>query len=111
MKHQKDTRNREDDEEQTGDSAQAERVRESKAVAFYLRREDMEEEVVIDEHGTLQIRIGDSGSENGTPYGRIENASNHPLPHLSPSLYKVDSRWYSSIVIVPVGHRLTHNPH
>jgi hypothetical protein len=40
-------------------------------MAFDFRREDVEEEVVVDEHGSFQIGIGYSGSEDRTPHGRI----------------------------------------
>ena len=57
MKHQKDPGDDKDDEEEAGNSSEAEGIRESKTMSFYLRREDMEEEIVIDHHGSLQIGI------------------------------------------------------
>jgi hypothetical protein len=71
MKHQEYASDRKNDEEEKGDSSQTEGIRETEAVTFYLRREDMKEEVVIDEHGALQIGIGYSGSEDRTPHRRI----------------------------------------
>ena len=71
MKHQQDTRDGEDDEEKAGDSAEAEGIGELKAMALQLRRKDMEEEVVIHYHGSLQVRIRYSGSENRFPKSRI----------------------------------------
>jgi hypothetical protein len=50
MKHQKDTSDGEDDEEKAGDSSEAEGIGELKTMAFHLSREDMEEEVVKDDH-------------------------------------------------------------
>jgi hypothetical protein len=49
MKHQEDASDRKNDEEETGDPSQAECVRKTEAVTFYLGREDMEEKVVIDQ--------------------------------------------------------------
>jgi hypothetical protein len=68
MKHQEYASDRKNDEEEKGDSSQAECIRETEAVTFYLRREDMEEEVVIHHHRSFQIRIRYSSSENGAPY-------------------------------------------
>ena len=82
MEHQEDTGYRENDEEQTGNPSQAERIGELKPVTFYLRREEMEEEVVVDEHGPLQIRIGYPGSENGSPDCRFRNPSKNLFLHL-----------------------------
>ncbi len=65
--HQEDTGNGENDEEKAGDSAEAEGIGESKAMALHLRGKDMEEEVVIHHHGSLQVRIRYSGSEDGSP--------------------------------------------
>ncbi len=67
MKHQEYARDRKNDEEKKGDSSQTECIRKTEAVTFYLRREDMKEEVVIDEHGSLQIGVRYSGSEDRTP--------------------------------------------
>jgi hypothetical protein len=50
MKHQEDTGDGEDDEEKAGDSSEAEGIGELKTMAFHLGREDMEEEVVKDDH-------------------------------------------------------------
>jgi len=57
MKHQEDASDRKDDEEETGNASQTERIGELKAMAFDLCRENVEEEVVVDQQGPLQIRI------------------------------------------------------
>jgi len=57
MKHQEDAGDRKDDEEETGNPPQAERIGELKAMAFDLCRENVEEEVVVDQQGPLQIGI------------------------------------------------------
>ncbi len=49
MKHQEDASDSKNDEEETGDPSQAECIRETEAVTFYFRWEDMEEKVVIDQ--------------------------------------------------------------
>jgi FKBP-type peptidyl-prolyl cis-trans isomerase len=67
MKHEKDTGDSEDDEEEAGDSSETEGIGESKTVAFHLGREDMEKEVVIHYHGSFQIGIRYSSSEDGSP--------------------------------------------
>jgi hypothetical protein len=69
--HQKDTRDGENDEEEAGDSAEAEGIGEPKAMALHLRGKDMEEEVMKHHHGSLQIRIRYSGSEDGSPDCRL----------------------------------------
>jgi len=74
MKHQEYASDRENDEEQTGDPSQAECIRETEAVTFYLGREDMEEKVVIDQQGAFQVRIRYSSSEDRTPHRRSRNA-------------------------------------
>jgi hypothetical protein len=71
MEHQEYTSDRKNDEEETGDPSQAECIRETEAVTFYLGREDMEEKVVIDQQGTLQIGIRHPSSEDRTPHCRI----------------------------------------
>jgi hypothetical protein len=71
MEHQEDACDGEDDKKETGNTSQAERVGELKAMTLDLCREDVEEEVVVDEHGSFQIGIGYSGSEDRTPHGRI----------------------------------------
>ena len=71
MKHQEDTGDGEDDEEKAGDSAEAEGIGESKAMALHLRGKDMKEEVVIHYHRSLQVRIRYPGSENGSPDRRL----------------------------------------
>jgi len=48
MKHQENTGDGEDDEEQARNSSETEGIGESKTMAFHLGWEDMEEEVVID---------------------------------------------------------------
>jgi len=67
MKHQKNTGDGEDDEEETRDPSQAERISESKTMAFHLGREDMEKKVVIHHHGSFQIGIRHSSSEDRSP--------------------------------------------
>jgi len=71
MKHQEDASDCKNDKEETGNAPQAERIGKLEAMPFYLRREDMEEEVVVDQQGTLQIRVRYPGSEDRTPYGRL----------------------------------------
>ena len=71
MKHQEYACDRKDDEKETGDPSQAEGIRETETVTFYLGREDMEEKVVIDQQGTFQISIGHSSSEDRAPHRRI----------------------------------------
>jgi len=71
MEHQEDTSDGEDDEEETGNPPEAKGIGESETMTLHLHREDMKEEVVIDEHGPLQIGIGYSCSEDRTPYHRI----------------------------------------
>ena len=71
MKHQQDTGDGEDDEEKARNSSETEGIGESKTMALHLRGKDMEEEVVIDHHGAFQIGIRYSGSEDGSPNGRI----------------------------------------
>lgn len=74
MEHQKDSGDGEDDEKEAGDASETKGISELKTVAFDLCRKDMEEEVMIDEHGAFQVGIGDSGSENRTPHCRFKNA-------------------------------------
>jgi hypothetical protein len=71
MKHQEYASDRKNDEEETGDPSQAERVGELKAMALDLCRKDVEEEVMIDEHGAFQIGIRYSCPEDRTPHHRI----------------------------------------
>jgi hypothetical protein len=71
MKHQEYASDRKNDEEETGDPSQAECIRETEAVTFYLGREDMEKKVIIDQQGTLQVGIRRSSSEDRTPHRRI----------------------------------------
>ncbi len=71
MKHQENTGDGEDDEEKAGNSSEAEGIGESKAMALHLCGKDMKEEVVIDYHGSLQVRIRYPGSENGSPDRRL----------------------------------------
>jgi hypothetical protein len=73
MEHQENTSDGEDDEKEAGNASQTERIGEPEAMAFDFCRKDMEEEVVIDEHGPLQIGIRYSGSEDRTPDRRIRN--------------------------------------
>jgi hypothetical protein len=53
MEHQEYAGDRKNDEEEEGNSSQAEGIGEPKAVAFDFCGKDMKEEVVIDEHGPL----------------------------------------------------------
>ena len=69
MKHQEDTRDGENDEEKAGDSAEAEGIGELKAMALHLHREDVEEEVIVDQHGPFEVGIGQSRSEDRPPDG------------------------------------------
>jgi hypothetical protein len=71
MKHQEYASDRENDEEETGDSSQAECIRETETVTLYLRRKNMKEEIVIDQQGAFQVSIRYSGPEDRTPYRRI----------------------------------------
>jgi hypothetical protein len=71
MKHQEDTGDGKNDEEETGDPSEAKCIREADAVTLYLGREEMEEKVVIDQQGTLQVGVRHSGSENRSPQCRI----------------------------------------
>ena len=71
MEHQEDPCDSKDDEKETGNASKAERIGELDAVAFHFCGKDMKEEVVIDEHGSLQIGVRYSGSEDRTPYRRI----------------------------------------
>jgi hypothetical protein len=86
MKHEEDASDCKNDEEEAGDSSQAKRIREAEAVTLYLGWEDMEEKVVIDQQGTLQVGIRNSGSENRAPHRRMRNAlqdsSLHPCSSL-----------------------------
>jgi hypothetical protein len=71
MKHQEYASDRKDDKEETGNASQAERIGELKAMAFDLCRENVEEEVVVDQQGPLQIGIRHSSSEDRAPQCRI----------------------------------------
>ena len=86
MKHQEDTSDRKDDEKEAGDSSQTECIREAEAMTLYLGREDMEEKVIVDQQGTLQVGIRHSGSEDRAPQCRIrdalQNSSLHPCSPL-----------------------------
>ncbi len=82
MEHQEDASDRQNDEEEERDPSQAECIGESEAVAFDLSREDVEEEVVIDDEGPLQISIGDPGSEDRAPYCRLGDSLRNVFPHL-----------------------------
>jgi hypothetical protein len=82
MEHQEDASHCKNDEEETRNSPQAERIGEFEAMAFDLSRENMEEEVVINQHGPLQIRIGHSSSEDRTPHCRIQNALYNAFLHI-----------------------------
>jgi hypothetical protein len=64
MEHQEDASDCKNDEKETRDSPQAERIGEFEAMAFDLSRENMEEEVIVDEKGPLQIRIRHPGPED-----------------------------------------------
>ena len=67
MKHEDDASDGEDDEEKTGDPSEAKREGEPKTMALHLRREDVEEEVVEDQHGPFQVSIRHPRSEDGLP--------------------------------------------
>ena len=82
MEHQEDACDRQNDEEETRNSPQAEGIGESEAMALDLSRENMEEEVVVDQHGPLQIRIRYPGPEDGAPHYRLRDALRKALPHL-----------------------------
>ena len=71
MEHQENASDGEDDEEKAGDPPQTESVGESESVTFHLHREDMEEKIVVHHHGSFQLRIRYSGSEDGAPYCRL----------------------------------------
>ncbi len=71
MKHQEDASDSQNEKEKTGDSSKTECIGESETMAFHFHREDVKEEVMIHQHGSFEIRIGYSGSENGMPHGRI----------------------------------------
>jgi hypothetical protein len=71
MEHQEDASDGKDKKEKAGNPSKTEGIGESEAVPFYLCRENMEKEVVIDHHGPFQIGIRYSGSENRTPHCRI----------------------------------------
>ncbi len=81
MEHQEDASDRKNDEKETRDSPQAECIGESEAMAFDLSRENMEEEVVVDQQGPLQIRIRYPGPEDGAPKCRIGDALNDSFLH------------------------------
>ena len=82
MKHQEDASDRKNDEEETRDSAQAEGIGEFEAVAFDLCRENVEEEVIVDQQGPLQIRIRYPGPEDGAPECRICDVLNYSFLHV-----------------------------
>ena len=86
MKHEKNTGDGEDDEEEAGDSSQTEGIGESKTMAFHLRWEDMEEKIVKDYHGSFQIGIRNSGSKDRTPHYRVRDPLQNTFFHLSFSL-------------------------
>ena len=67
MEHQEDAGDRQNNEEEARDSPQAEGIGESEAMPFDLSRENMKEEVVVDEHGSFQICVWYSGPEDRTP--------------------------------------------
>jgi len=82
MEHQEDASDCKNDEEETRDSPQAERIGKFEAMAFDLSRENMEEEVVVHQQGPLQICIRHSSSEDGAPHYRLRDALEKALPHL-----------------------------
>ncbi len=61
-------------------------------MTFHLHREDMEEEVIIHEQGSLEIRIRHAGSEDRTPDRRLRNAPEDSFSHLSLSLRPRDCK-------------------
>jgi hypothetical protein len=73
VEHQKNSGDREYDEEKARNSSEAEGIRELKSMAFHLCGKEMEEEIVIHHHRPFQIRIRYSGSEDGAPYSRFCN--------------------------------------
>ena len=81
-KHQEDAGHGEDDEEEAGDSSEAEGVGEPEAMALHLCREEMEEKVVEDQHRSFQIGIRHSGSEDRSPDRRVCDPLEHSLFHL-----------------------------
>ena len=81
MEHQENAGDRQNNEEEARDPPQAEGIGESETMAFDLNRENMEEEVVVDQQGPLQVRIRYSGPEDGTPKCRICDALDDPFFH------------------------------
>ncbi len=67
MKHQEDASDSQNEKEKARDPSEAEGIGESETMAFHFHREDVKEEIVIHQHRSFQIRIGYSGSEDGTP--------------------------------------------
>jgi hypothetical protein len=98
-------------------------------MALYLCRKDVKKKIVKDDHGSLEIRIRYPCSEDGAPGIGFRDALKESFFHVSHyitvnrfrieklykkrdhSLYRAAERWYSCIVIVPVGQRLAHRPH
>jgi hypothetical protein len=68
MKHQEDASDRKNDEEEKRDPPETKSITEAKAMGFHLHGKDMKEEVVKHQHGSFQIRIWYSSSENGPPH-------------------------------------------
>ena len=64
MEHQEDASDCQNDEEEARDSSQTKRIGELEAMALNLYRENVEEEVVVDQQGPLQVRIRHPGPED-----------------------------------------------
>jgi len=88
MEHQEDACDRQNDEEEARDTPQAEGIGESEAMPFDLSREDMKEEVVVDQQGPLQVCIRYSGPEDGKPKRRVCDALNDSFLHLNSIYHK-----------------------
>jgi hypothetical protein len=67
MKHQEDAGNGKNNEEETGNSSQAEGIRELQSMPFDLCRKNMKKEIVVDHHRPFQIGIRYPGSEDRAP--------------------------------------------
>jgi len=73
VKHEENAGDGEDDEEETGDPSETERITEFETVSLHLRREDMEEEVIVDQQRPFEIGVRYSSPEDGTPDDRLCN--------------------------------------
>ena len=88
MEHQEDAGDRQNNEEEARDSPQAEGIGEPEAMPFDLSRENMKEEVVVDQQRSFQVCIRYPGPEDGTPKCRICDALNDPFLHLNSIYHK-----------------------